>query len=104
MQKIVLLCFTILIFAACKTSQLDVAHTLCLQEKIDDFKQDDKSWSVKWTTFKGGIVYKFSSVVEDVYLDEKCDTVCQYALISSYLPPCKIEIDNAANWQIIWER
>lgn len=104
MQKLIFLSLFIFFFVACKTSQLDVAHTVCLQEKIKGFKQDDKSWSVKWTTFKGGIVYKFSSVVEDVYLDEKCDTVCQYALISSYLPPCTIEIDNAANWQIIWEK
>lgn len=103
MKKLIFL-LVALTFAACKTSQLQESRPACIQEKIDDFTQNENSWQVEWTVIEGDAIYHFKSVTEDVYLNEKCDTVCQYAFISSYLPPCKIEIDNAADWQTVWEK
>jgi hypothetical protein len=74
----------------------------CIQEKIDDFSQQEKSRSVDWTQADDQIVYKFRSLTEEVYLNDQCDTICQYPLISSFLPPCKFELDNHADWQNLW--
>ena len=104
MQKLILLFLLLLAFAACNKSNLEGNYPACIQKKINNFTQQETSWSVKWTEFKGQAVYKFSSVIEDVYLNGRCDTICQYALVSSFLPHCKLEIDNAADWQIIWEK
>ena len=104
MQKLIFFCFAILAFAACKTSKIDEARPACIKEKIDDFTPQENSRSVQWTKFEGDTVYKFSTLIEEFYLDEKCDTLCDYALYESFLPPCKFEIDNAANWKTIWQK
>lgn len=104
MEKALIFCFVLFSFFSCKTSWLEGEYPPCIKAKIEDFMGKSNSSSVQWRNFDGGRVYKFSTTSEDFYLHERCDTVCQYAYISSFLPPCKMDMDNAANWRIIWEK
>jgi hypothetical protein len=104
-MKNLIFCFLLIFqFSNCDKSTLEISidHPVCIEEKVNEFSQQEKSRSVEWNQSDNQVVYKFRSLEKEFYLNENCDTLCQYALISSFLPPCKFELDNDANWQPLW--
>jgi len=94
----------ILSVSTCDKSSFDGQFPTCIQRKLDGFIEKENSRSVQWRHFDGEDIFKFSSTSEDVYLNDRCETLCQYAYISSFLPNCKIELENTTNWKTIWEK
>lgn len=103
MQKLIFLLLTVA-FLGCKKSYLEGNYSTCIKQKIESFIEKENSRSVQWVDFNGEAFYKFSTTGEDVYFDDRCNEVCRYAYISSFLPDCRLDLENAGAWTIIWQK
>lgn len=103
MQKLFLPLLMLLSVAACKTMEnVQIDPPACIQERIDQFRLEEKSRQVESALVEGDTIFKFKSLLEDVFLNQHCDTVCQYYIYSSFLPPCKQIFDQSPSRLTIW--
>lgn len=105
MQKIVLLCFNILIFAACKKECENFEP--CLEAKIEAFKVSPMAVSLKSIQLDDATYVWFNTNAThwdgiEYILSETCDTVC-YFCGECEGPDCADDYWNA-DWETFWEK
>jgi hypothetical protein len=104
MKNLMLVCFAIMLFAACKN---DEAISSCLEAKFEEMKALPNALSIRKQKVHGETHYWFndgtllSDGVEYI-LNGKCDTVC-YTCVDCPAPACLGDYKTEA-WKVVWEK